>query len=90
MLLLLVICYLIAIKLDFMLLLSVVCYLIVINFTASSILSHLHCDGLFETKNNNNKGLVYCFLFIHMPFVPLIKCNLGKQHCPDTNFSYKN
>ena len=42
--------YLILIKLDFMLLLLVVCYLIVINFTVSSILSYLYCDGLFETK----------------------------------------
>jgi len=67
----------IVIELNLPLLLSVICYLIVSNFTASSILSYVLCDGLSETPKN--RGLVYfhshAFIFFS------IKCNLGYKLC---------
>ena len=51
--------------------------LLISNFTTSSILSYVLCDGLSEMSKN--RGLVYfhshAFLFFS------VKCNLGYQLC---------
>ena len=68
----------IVIKLSLTLLLSVICYLIVSNFTASSILSYVLYDGLYETQ----KIKVLCIFIARILFLS-IKHNLGYQLCPN-------